>query len=475
MATPVSDEPRTAPFPAALAPTAPLRAVGARGTALRPAAVGAAAGPVGIRVPVAPLPAPPPASPDGRATVAATVALLCLAAVLWEAAADLFGDDPVFWVVTPLRLAVLLGLAAVAAAGARHLRTPFDAAVALLLVAAAVSTALAGQPWAPWRGVLTSVGVFYLTVGVRRVVPGSWPALALLALVGVAVAGTSAVRQVANETATGFCRGALDGSADLCTGTEMIRATGTFTNPNLLAAFLVLLLPLAAASASGLADRASRRVGAAAVVVGYAAVLLTASRGGIVAAVAGVAAYVVLRRPTRRRLLLAGAATAAAVGVAAIVAGSRLGVRGDVWAAAVGLVVDDPFGVGPGRAGALIDAAIDGDEAFAHAHNLWLNWAVEAGVAGVVAALVLTATAAVVTVRATARGSAAAAAAGAGLAGFAVMSLADHPAGAARISIVLWAVLALVAAEARPRRVQPPEGNRSVGVPAGDRSRSGSR
>ncbi|QYN39022.1 hypothetical protein K1T35_18575 [Pseudonocardia sp. DSM 110487] len=48
--------------------------------------------------------------------------------------------------------------------------------------------------------------------------------------------------------------------------------TGTFANPNLLAAFLVLLLPLAAVGSSALAERASRMLGTGVVVCGYAAV-----------------------------------------------------------------------------------------------------------------------------------------------------------------------------------------------------------
>ncbi|MBW0117055.1 O-antigen ligase domain-containing protein, partial [Pseudonocardia sp. KRD-169] len=237
--------------------------------------------------------APLPTIRPRRAAVGGALALLCLAAVLLDAAADLLPDDPLAGVLTPLRLVVLLGLAALAVARPVPVRTPFDLPVALLLVAAAVATALNGQPWSGWRAVLTGAAVLYLTAGVRRVVPGAWPALALLALLGVGVAATAAARQSANGTGTGFCRGALDGSADLCTGVEMIRATGTFANPNLLAAFLVLLLPIAAAGATGLADRASRLVGTAVVVVGYAALLLTGSRGGVLAAVAGVTAFVV--------------------------------------------------------------------------------------------------------------------------------------------------------------------------------------
>ncbi len=431
---------------------------------------------------------------DRRTVVAGAVALLCLVAALLEATADLLPDEPLFWVLTPLRLVVVIGLAAVAVIGVRpaQLRSPLDVPVALLLLTTAAATVLAGQPWSPWRGVLTAVGVFYLAVGVRRALPDSFPAVSMLALVAVAVAGTTAARQFANGTDTGFCRGSFDGSADFCGGDELIRATGTFSNPNLLAAFLVLLLPLAAAGAMALADRTARLVGTAAVVVGYAAVLFTASRGGILAALAGVAAFVVLRRPTRRRLLVAGGISVLGVVAMAVASGGRFGVRSDVWSAAVSLLLDEPLGVGPGRAGALIDTIVPGDEAFTHAHNLWLNWAVEAGVPGLLAVLALTALTALVVLRAAARGSDLAVAAGAGLAGFAVMSLADHPANAVRISIALWAVLGLVAAEslsarfltlplrsrpvtgARRRRVQS-EGSRSVGVPVGARSRSGSR
>ncbi|WP_300011491.1 O-antigen ligase family protein [Pseudonocardia sp.] len=466
MAAPTSDEPLTTPLP-----TAPLRSVarGAPPTArseVEPpqARWSRTDGPAGDTRHAAR--GRGPRSLDGgavpgphrgarRAGIAGGAALLCLGAALLESTADLLPDDPVLGVLTPLRLVLLVGLVAAVTARGRWPRTPLDVPVVLLLVVAAAATALAGQPWAPWRGLLTAVGVCYLAAGVRRALPDSWPAVSLLVLVAVAAAGAGAAQQVANGTPTGFCRGALDGSADLCTGAELIRATGPFSNPNLLAAFLVLLLPVAATGAAALADRTSRLVGVALVVVGYAAVLLTASRGGVVAALAGVAAFVVLRRPTRTRLLLAAAAAGAVAGIAAAVTGGRFGVRGEVWAAAARLVADAPFGVGPGRAGPLLDAAIPGEEAFAHAHNLWLHWAVEAGLPGLVAALVLTGVAAVLAVRGSRRGSVAAVAAGAGLAGFAVMSLADHPANAIRLSIALWAVLGLLAADERLSRARP--------------------
>lgn len=410
---------------------------------------------------------PDPSAPGPRRrAVAGGVALLALAAMVLEAAADVLPDEPLVGVVTPLRAAVLVGLVAVLVARrprlGRH-RVAVDAGAALLLLAAAVATVAAGQPWAAWRAVLTAVAVCYLALGVRRVLPDSGHALGLLALVAVAAAATSGLAQAADGTPTGFCRGALDGSADVCTGAELVRVTGTFANPNLLAALLVLLLPVAAAGAATLPDRASRLIGSAVVTLGYAALLLTGSRGGVLAGLAGLVVLVLLRRPTRRRLLgAAGVGVAGLVGIVAVTGGGA-GVRTDVWAAALRIALGNPLGVGPGRAGALIDAAVPGDEPFAHAHNLWLNYAVETGVAGLAAVLLLTAAAAAVAVRAAARGSLTAAAAGAGLAGFAVLGLADHPANTTRIAVAMFAVLGVLAAEAGRRAVPRPTRTRRDG------------
>lgn len=296
----------------------------------------------------------------------------------------------------------------------------------------------------------------------RKALPDAWPALALLALAGTAIASLTAVRQAANGIDTGFCRGALDASADTCTGGAMIRVIGTFYNPNLLAAFLVLLLPVAAAGSLALADRSARLIGAALVVVGYGAVVLTYSRGGIIAALAGLAVLVATRGqgivglPGRRRqrlatsLLVVGAIGAVAACVLALGTAGGFGVRSDVWGAALRLVTTHPLGVGLGRGGALLDAAIPGDEPFQHAHNLWLNWAVETGLPGLLAVLAMTVGVVLIVVRGVRAGSAAAATCGAGLAGFAVLSLADHPANAQRIALVLWIVLGLVAADSPP-------------------------
>ena len=283
--------------------------------------------------------------PAGRlAVVGGGVALLCLVAVLMEATVDLLPDDPIVWV-----------------------RRTAQAAL-----------------------------------------PGYDAALGLLAVVVVAVAASAAARQVASDISTGFCRGALDGSADVCAPGTAIRAIGTFSNPNLLAAFLVLLLPVAAAGSMALADRASRLLGTTVVVLGYAAVLMTGSRGGVIAAVAGAAAFVMVELGGRD--------------------GSP-GARRDTC--------DHDLRRGARRT--------RGPRRLGHGHRRR-----------------------------------------AGLAGFAVMSLADHPANAIRVSLALWVVLALVVAGTRgpglgapvtaPTAVIAALGGRRRRQPAtAVRSRSGSR
>lgn len=409
--------------------------------------------------------APPTPAPGRlRRSVAAAIALLCLVAVLMEATVDVLPDEGLVGVLTPLRLVLGAGLVAVSLAGVRplSLRTPLDLPIGLLLVAAAGSIVLARQDFARWRGLLTVVAGYYLVVGVRRALPDSWPSLGLLGLVGVGVAATTAIRQTVDGTSTGFCRGTLDGTADVCAPDAFIRAVGTFSNPNLLAAFLLLLVPVAIGGGLALADRPSRWVAAAVAGAGVVAMAFTVSRGGWLAAVAGAAAFLVLRNPTRLRLLLgaAGAAVAAALFALAVALGYGVGVREDVWGAAAALLVREPLGVGLGRGGALLDSGIAGGEEFQHAHNLWLNFALETGVPGLVAVLAITVLVTVATIRGARAGSPVAVAAGAGLAGFAVMSLADHPANALRIALVLWAVLALVAADSPPRTARRRRGAR---------------
>ncbi|MFC5804896.1 hypothetical protein [Streptomyces formicae] len=191
------------------------------------------------------------AAPGLPQAIAQVVPLAAMAVVLLDSATDFFPDDPLISVVTPVRLALLTGLTGLAAlvvGGARlsAFRTRLDLPVTLLLLAAAGTTYVGGHPTAPLRALVTSAGAYYLMVGLRRTQPESWRAVALFALFAVVAAGTTAFSQLTNETPTGFCRTGLLTDVDCDEGAAgmLIRATGTFANPNLLAAFLVLLTPL---------------------------------------------------------------------------------------------------------------------------------------------------------------------------------------------------------------------------------------
>ena len=203
----------------------------------------------------------------------------------------------------------------------------------------------------------------------------------------------------------------------------------TLGNPNHLASFLAILLPLVAV----LALLGGRRTRVAAAVLGAAAVgglAVTVSRGGIAAALAGLAVLAALfrrdLRPYRRIVVTAGAAVAAAAVVLSLVlgaagmtkidptalgrvgAGSTADLRLELWSTAWRVAVDHPLvGVGPDVFPVVFpeyesDRFIVVFGAFTvanGAHNLFLNILANLGVAGLAAFLAVLA----VFVQATAR------------------------------------------------------------------------
>ncbi|MGI5409271.1 O-antigen ligase family protein [Streptomyces chartreusis] len=427
------------------------------------------------------------------------VPLGAVAVVLLDSATDFFPDDPLAGILTPTRLALLLGVIALVVpvqgrprARLQDFRTRLDLPIGLLVAVSAATTYRGGHPTAPLRGLLTVIACHYLVVAVRRTRPESWRAIALLALTGVAAAATSAFSQVTNETPTGFCRTGLltDVACDTAGDGVLIRATGTFANPNLLAAFLVLLLPFALLATVCVDERTARTAVVLLVVIGYGALLTTFSRAGYVAGAAGLlvlgGAYWLAPRIADRaqRRLFAVLGTLALLGAAGAIwavsrAGDSLGVRGQAWEAALRLAADNPLGVGLGRSGAAISAAAPGGRTFVHAHNLWLNWLVEAGPLGLLAITAV----AVIAVSCAARAARAKSVIGtvglAALTGFFLMSMMDHPANLDRIDALLWCALAVITAEtpatwrdgtgttpalapARPRR--PRHGPQRVGA-----------
>ncbi|MFI1394150.1 O-antigen ligase family protein [Streptomyces sp. NPDC020681] len=428
------------------------------------------------------------ASPGLPYAIAQVTPLAATAVVLLDTATDFFPDDPLFAVVTPLRLALFAGVAAllIPVRGLSRprlgdFRTRLDLPIALLLFASVATTYVGGHPTSPLRGLLTAVACYYLIVGLRRSRPESWRSIGLLVLVAVTAASTSAFSQVTNQTPTGFCRTGFltDVSCDAGAPGTLIRAIGTFSNPNLLAVFLVLLIPFTLLAAVSVDERSARITVACAAVIAYGAVLTTFSRAVYVAAAAGLlvlgTAYWLAPRivdRAQRRLvgtlglvcLTAGAAVIWAVSRA----GNSLGVRGQAWEAALGLAADHPLGVGLSRAGAAVSAAAPGDRVFAHSHNLWLNWLVETGPLGLLALVLVTVIAWTSAARAAREKSVIGTAGLAALTGFFLMGMMDHPANLDRIEILFWLVLGLVMAEAPaswrssepapPRTVRPRHG-----------------
>ncbi|WP_069163378.1 O-antigen ligase family protein [Nocardia altamirensis] len=139
-----------------------------------------------------------------------------------------------------------------------------------------------------------------------------------------------------------------------------------------------------------------------------------------------------------------------------------VGSRADVWVAGISIAGEHPLGVGPGRAGAHLNERTTGPETYQHAHNLWLNYAIEAGVAGLCVTVAITIIGAWIAVEASRIGSHTAPAAGAGLAGFVIMNLADTPSNNQRLAFMTAIVLGVLIV--RRTRPQPPPRPRAASM-----------
>ncbi len=182
------------------------------------------------------------------------------------------------------------------------------------------------------------------------------------------------------------------------TGELVSRVTAGFTQPNQMAGFLILVLPLAVGGA--LLARRRRALYLLAALVSTVGIYASFSRGALLALV--VVPLVFLG--TRRVLLLTPLVVLAFMVATpslleqrfatAIEQGSEVAVRMDFWRTAASLWADKPiFGVGPGGFGeGYAEARVPGkrflpDTTFEppqHAHNLELNLLAEQGIVGLV-------------------------------------------------------------------------------------------
>ncbi|MDT0203810.1 O-antigen ligase family protein [Nocardioides sp. AE5] len=361
---------------------------------------------------------------------------------------------------------IALGLAALLLHGLRphQFRTPIDLAVWASVLAGILAFVINSHGGSRLVAYAVVALFFYLSVGVQRAWQPGRVVVSLGAATAVAITAGWAVIQAVFDIDTGYCRARIEGGADGCFRDDTaIRVTGTFSNPNLLAPVLILLIPVGCVALRMAFGKKWGRILAAGLgLLGASALMLTLSRGGLVSMVVLCLAALALKNPSRRILVGTGLAVAAGIMVAfgTLLAKFSIGPRQDVYRESLELAREHPWGLGLGRSGPFLDQRIPGDQRFFHSHNLWLTWWVETGFLGLFAAFWLTVAITVVIIRGARRRDALVVAAGSGLAGFGVISLFDNPSFDTHVSLALWTVLSIAvsARHRRPPRV-PPDGD----------------
>jgi O-antigen ligase len=390
-------------------------------------------------------------------------------------------------------LVLLLGLAGRVAgrSGPRWANT-LTVPVGLVLAWTAVSAAAAPDPWtsvvgAPesLNGRLTAatLGVHFFAAAQAFDVDGVKTAISVLWFGGAGVVLSYGAVQLADRLWAG---GRLD-------PVPWVNPLGeraiwsTLGNPNDLAGFLAVLLPI------GLVLLAvERRPGWRALTASMLAVLFvelaaTTARGAVLAAAAAVVVVAVRVGPETTRRLRRGTAAVflAAVAVAALVIvgghgerdpavllrageGTTASLRLELWGTAWRMVADNPlFGVGPDRFALAFDGfrsdrfvRVYGPELLAtDAHNVLLTAAATQGFPGLAALSLLLGSAVAVVVRARRRlggeGRALLAAIGAALLAYVVQALFNRQDIA--LDFCFWVLLGLACALARPSGAAGPK------------------
>ena len=244
----------------------------------------------------------------------------------------------------------------------------------LILGIAVLTTGFSPVPMAAAKGLLKLLSYLSVYALIRKLLacnPSWWDRLLAGLLSGGLLSSVLALRQLYASTEE-LARWADPNS--ISTGT--IRIYGPLGNPNLLAGYLLPLLPLAAVALLRWKGIGSRMFAGTTLILGVAATVWTYSRGGWIGMLAGLATLMLLLilRTTRhwppiwRRLLpLAVLLLAAALltvaatklepirtRVASLLAGrgdSANNFRINVWLAAIDMIQDRPWlGIGPGNA-----------------------------------------------------------------------------------------------------------------------------
>lgn len=244
----------------------------------------------------------------------------------------------------------------------------------LILGIAVLTTGFSPVPMAAAKGLLKLLSYLSVYALIRKLLacnPSWWDRLLAGLLSGGLLSSVLALRQLYASTEE-LARWADPNS--ISTGT--IRIYGPLGNPNLLAGYLLPLLPLAAVALLRWKGIGSRMFAGTTLILGVAATVWTYSRGGWIGMLAGLATLMLLlilrttchwppiwRRllPLAVLLLAAALLTVAATKlepirtrVASLLAGrgdSSNNFRINVWLAAIDMIQDRPWlGIGPGNA-----------------------------------------------------------------------------------------------------------------------------
>ena len=297
------------------------------------------------------------------------------------------------------------------------LRTPPGALGAIhlwllgVLAIAVLATGFSPVPMAALQGLLKLVsylGVYALMRQLLATAPVWWDRITGALLAGQLLISVIGIRQLYGDP------GALARWSDansVAQGT--VRIYSTLENPNLLGGFLLPTLPLAVVALMRWPGRARRLFALAALLLGLVALVLTYSRGawmGMVASLAAVGLLLVLRLsrhwpPLWRRLfpllLLGGGAVGLVLLVAAVEPlrvrvlslfvgreDSSNNFRMNVWSSALEMIRERPLlGIGPGNKAFNLIYPLYQQPKFdaLSAYSIPLEWAVEAGIPGLLA------------------------------------------------------------------------------------------
>ncbi len=235
------------------------------------------------------------------------------------------GRPPAFLLLALLFSALALAWSPDRGQGGRELTTAVLGAAAFLLAA---GTAPAPRRETLWAGTAALLALLPAVRGAHQLLV-EFPALR---------------RELGNGT--------LPGGEEFLAYLEGGRAFAGFLNPNLMAGFLALLLPLLAVVALAGRGRGTRLLSLAGAVAAVAGLLFTRSLGGLLAALAGTAAALWAAGLLRRRtlLLLGGSAAGLLLLVLLLRGGAPLGgkessllQRWEYWKAGASLAARKPF------------------------------------------------------------------------------------------------------------------------------------